>query len=246
MVKLSSKVQKPDSDLNMEDHIVSKKRVADHGEVYTRKREVNAMLDLVKQETERIESRFLEPACGTGNFLAEILERKLRVVELRYKKSQLEYERNAVLAVSSIYGIDILPDNADECRKRLLNIFDRKYTQIFKNKAKDECRDAVRFILNLNIIHGDALTLQTVSENPQPIVFSEWSPVKGSMFKRRDFAFHELLKDMNNKTKKAAPLFSDNETKESRFNSDLGKDVFIPTPIKDYPLTHFLKVGNVY
>ena len=93
----------------MDKHIVSKKRVTDHGEVYTLDREVNAMLDLVKQETERIESRFLEPACGTGNFLIEILNRKLIIVKERYRKSQLEYERNAVLAVSSIYGIGVNP-----------------------------------------------------------------------------------------------------------------------------------------
>lgn len=123
-----------------EKQVVSKQRVTDHGEVLTGRREVNAMLDFVKQETERIESRFLEPACGTGNFLTEILERKLRVVEARYGKSQLEYERNAVLAVSSIYGIDILADNVLECRKRLFDIFDHKYTDIFKGAAKDECR----------------------------------------------------------------------------------------------------------
>src|SRR5947209_1632607 len=84
-------------------HVVSKKRVADHGEVYTRPREVNAMLDLVKQETERIDSRFLEPACGHGNFLAEIVQRKLRVVESRYARSPLEHERYTLLAVSSLY-----------------------------------------------------------------------------------------------------------------------------------------------
>ena len=89
-------------------NIKSKQRVADHGEVLTGLREVNAMLNLVQQEADRIESRFLEPACGNGNFLAEILVRKLRVVEKRYAKSQLEFERYAVLAVSSIYGIDIL------------------------------------------------------------------------------------------------------------------------------------------
>jgi hypothetical protein len=108
----------------MEGQVVSKKRVADHGEVYTGKREVNAMLDLVKQETERIESRFLEPACGKGNFLTEILERKLTVVESRYGRSQLDYERNVVLAVSSLYGIDILQDNALECHQRLFEIFE--------------------------------------------------------------------------------------------------------------------------
>ncbi len=217
-------------DTGVEKHVVSKKRVADHGEVYTRRREVNAMLDLVRQETERIESRFLEPACGTGNFLAEVLERKLRVVEGRYRKSQLEYERNAVLAVSSIYGIDILEDNVAECRKRLFGIFDQAYSGLFKAAAKEECRNAVRFILERNIILGDALTLKTVGENPQPIVFSEWSPVNGSMLKRRDFTFHGLLEHAHIK---ALPLFS-----------DLGDDVFIPTPEKEYPLIHFLRVAD--
>ena len=108
--------------------VVSKQRVADHGEVYTGAREVNAMLDLVKQETERIDSRFLEPACGTGNFLAEILARKLGVVETRYAGSQLEWERYAVLAAGSIYGIDILADNVAACRERLSALFDRAYT----------------------------------------------------------------------------------------------------------------------
>ena len=176
-----------------EKQVVSRKRVADHGEVLTGKREVNAMLDLVKSETERIDSRFLEPACGTGNFLTEILERKLRVVEARYGKSQLDYERYAILAVSSIYGIDILEDNVQQCRQRLFGIFDLNYLRLFKNKTNDDCRESVRFILERNIIHGDALSLKTVGDNPKPIVFSEWSPVNGSMLKRRDFTFHGLL-----------------------------------------------------
>jgi len=213
-----------------EDQVVSKKRVADHGEVYTAKREVNAMLDLVKQETERIESRFLEPACGTGNFLTEILERKLCIVESRYSKSQLEYERNAVLAVSSIYGIDILEDNVVECRNRLFNIFDQKYTGLFKAAAKEECRDSVKYIIKRNIVWGNALDLKTVTENPQPIVFSEWSPVNGSMIKRRDFTFKGLL---DREAIKELPLFS-----------DLGDDVFLPTPVKEYSLIHFLRVAD--
>ncbi len=216
--------------IKQEKQVISKKRVTDHGEVYTSKREVNAMLDLVKQEAERIESRFLEPACGTGNFLTGILDRKLRVVESRYGKSQLEYERNAVLAVSSIYGIDILEDNVVECRKRLFDIFDQKYSSFFKEAVKEECRDAVKYILEKNIIWGNALDLKTVGENPQPIVFSEWSPVNGSMFKRRDFTFHGLL---NHAAIKELPLFS-----------DLGDDVFIPKPVKEYPLIHFLRVAN--
>ena len=215
---------------NMEKHVVSKKRVADHGEVYTHKREVNAMLDLVKQETERIDSRFLEPACGTGNFLTEILERKLRVVEARYKKSQLEYERNAVLAVSSIYGIDLLEDNVHECRKRLFDIFDQKYTILFKDTAKDKCRNAVRYILERNIIRGDALSFKTVGENWKPIVFSEWSTVNGSMLKRRDYMMSFLVKKQHQML-----LFSD--------EGDLAD---INEPVKEYPLAHFLEVADAY
>jgi hypothetical protein len=215
----------------MEKQVVSKKRVTDHGEVYTRKREVNAILDLVKQETERIESRFLEPACGTGNFLSETLERKLRVVEVRYGKNQLDYERYAVLAVSSIYGIDILEDNVLECRKRLFDIFDLAYLRHFKGAVKAECQRSVQFILERNIIWGDALTLETVGDNPLSIVFSEWSPVNGSMLKRRDFTFHGLLAHAEHKE---LPLFS-----------DLGEDVFLPSPVKEYPLIHFLRVADV-
>jgi len=217
--------------IKQEAQVVSKKRVSDHGEVYTAKREVTAMLDLVKQETDRIESRFLEPACGTGNFLVEILERKLRIVETRYSKSQLEYERYSVVAMSSIYGIDILEDNVVECRVRLFAIFNKKYVSLFKANCKDECREAIKYILDRNIIWGDALTLKTVEGAQQPIIFSEWSPMNGSMIKRRDFAFHELL---SHEAIRETPLFS-----------DLGEDVFIPEPVKEYPVTHFLRIGNV-
>jgi hypothetical protein len=215
----------------MQSQVVSKKRVADHGEVLTGKREVNAMLDLVKQESERIDSRFLEPACGNGNFLTVILERKLAVVEKRYVKSQLDFERYAVLAVSSIYGVDILEDNVRQCRHRLFSIFDCDfYSRLFENRGKNKCREAVRFILERNIICGDALTLKTVGENLRYIVFSEWSPVNGSMLKRRDFTFHGLLA---HEGMKELPLFS-----------DLGEDVFIPTPEKEFEAVHFLEIAN--
>ena len=212
-----------------ESQVKSKKRVSDHGEVFTAAREVNAMLDLVKQETERIDSRFLEPACGTGNFLIEILRRKLAVVCDRYGKSQLEYERYAVLAISSMYGIDLLLDNVIECRKRLLALFEEHYSALFKGLCKKECIDSTRFILERNIIWGDALTLFTADKKPVPIVFSEWSPVNGSMMKRRDFKFSHLVD--------CAPLDGHN------LFSDLGEDVFIPTPIKDFPVQHFLRLA---
>lgn len=215
----------------MEEQVKSKRRVADHGEVLTGKREVNAMLDLVKQETERIESRFLEPACGNGNFLAAILERKLSVVDKRYSKSQLDFERYAVLAVSSLYGIDKLPDNVSQCRERLFDVFDKVYESLFPKTSKAGCRDAVRFILTRNVIWGDALHLKTCNEPRVPIVFSEWSPVNGSMLIRRDFTFHSLL---NHEGNKELPLFS-----------DLGEDVFIPTPQKEYPPVHFMEISYV-
>ncbi|MGB9624635.1 MAG: N-6 DNA methylase [Phycisphaerae bacterium] len=197
--------------------VKSRQRVIDYGEVLTPKHIVNAMLDLVKQETERIDSRFLEPACGTGNFLIEILERKLRVVEKRYGKSQLEYERYAILAVSSIYRIDILEDNVEECRQRLFAVFDEAYTRLFKAKTKEPCRETARYILKRNIVHGDALSLKTVGGEAQPIIFSEWSLVNGSLLKRRDFAFHELVSHGSMRD----PVVS-----------DVGEEVFIPEPVK--------------
>ena len=213
--------------------VVSKQRVSDHGEVYTHPREVNAMLDLVKQETERIDSRFLEPACGTGNFLVEILARKLAVVANKYKKSQLEYERYAVLAISSIYGIDILADNVVACQDRLFESFNAQYSGLYKTQAQDKCREAVRFILRSNILHGDALTLKTVGDTAtpaSPIVFSEWSAVNGSLLKRRDFVYAHLVETSSHRE---MPLFS-----------DLDEEAYIPEPVKDYPLVHFLEVGT--
>jgi hypothetical protein len=221
----------------------TKKRVSDHGEVLTGQREVNAMLDLVKQETERIDSRFLEPACGDGNFLTVILQRKLAVVEKGYGKSQLDYERYAVLAVSSIYGIDILSDNVRDCRQRLFEVFEATYTRLFRATIRNACCEAVRFILERNIVWGDALTLKSVGEKPSYIVFSEWSPVNGSMLKRRDFTFSELLR---HEGAMQAPLFPGLESKEQLpLFSDLGEHVFIPTPVREYAPVHFLEIALV-
>src|SRR5690349_20972729 len=103
--------------------IRSKKRVADHGEVFTPSWMVEAMLDLVKDETERIDSRFLEPACGSGNFLVPVLQRKLAAVEVKYGRSSFEKRHFALLALMCLYGIELLPDNIAECRANLLQIF---------------------------------------------------------------------------------------------------------------------------
>lgn len=228
----------------MDRQVISKQRVSDHGEVLTGKREVNAMLDLVKQETERIESRFLEPACGNGNFLTVILERKLAVVEKRYGKSQLDFERYAVCAICSLYGIDILPDNVSQCRERLFSIFDELYERLFHDTSKARCRDAVRFILTRNIVWGDALTLVTGGSNQKPIIFSEWSFVQGSQLKRRDFSFHGLLR---HETVRESLLFPEpkQDGEQMPLFSDLGEDVFIPEAEKEYPPVHFLEIAHV-
>lgn len=178
--------------------VKSRERVQQHGEVFTNEREVNAMLDLVKHETERIDSRFLEPACGDGNFLAEILRRKLRVcrgyVE-QGKNTQLEYEKNAVLAVSSMYGIELLPDNAMACRERLFRIFSDEYHALYKEGIKPECLDSIRYLLSKNIIIGNALTYHRVDNPDEWIIISEWSLLGGGMMNRRDYEFCYLVGD---------------------------------------------------
>lgn len=213
--------------------VKSKERVRDHGEVFTAEREVNDMLEMVHHELVRTDSRFLEPACGTGNFLVPIYEKKLAIIKKHYGRSQLEFERYAVVATGSIYGIDILPDNVKLCRKRLFTVFNDLYMSLYKNKGKDTMRNVVRFILERNILLGDALSLKTVANQPKPIVFSEWSLVHGSMIKRRDFSFEELMPDNNGNV----DLFRQAEI------SDLGTPAFIPTPVKEYPLTHFLSLA---
>ena len=215
------------SGMNEKKQVKSKKRVADHGEVFTNDREVNAMLDLVKHETERIDSRFLEPACGNGNFLAEVLRRKLKVVDQRYANNQMDWERYAVIAVSSIYGVDILEDNAQECRLRLYQIFDDLYTSHFKDKCKEDCRRSIRFLFDRNILWGDALDF-TNPATKQPIVFSEWSAVNGSMLKRRDYMFKFLVEKSH---------------QFSLFN-DEGNPAAIDEPVKDFPLIHYLKLSK--
>lgn len=214
------------SSIENKQQVKSKQRVADHGEVFTNEREVNAMLDLIKSESERIESRFLEPAMGDGNFLAEVLERKLNTVDAKYKTIQFEWERYAVIAVSSIYGVDILEDNAIECRSRLFKIFNERYFALFKDNCNEECKRSIRFLLNRNILLGDALDF-TNPETKKPIIFSEWSSINGSMLKRRDYIFKFLVE----------------KTHQFSMFNDEGNVGSIDEPVKDFPLIHFLKLG---
>jgi hypothetical protein len=146
------------------------------------------MLDLVKAESERIDSRFLEPACGSGNFLVPVLQRKLATVHTRYNRSDFENRHFALLALMSLYGIDLLGDNAGECRENLLQIL-AEYLQVWPG---DDWRTAAAAVLAANIVHGDALSMMTRESEPQPILFAEWSYLGKGTFKRRDFRFDTL------------------------------------------------------
>ena len=212
--------------------IKSRDRVAKRGEVFTAEREVKAMCDLVKDETERIDSRFLEPACGDGNFLAEILGRKLSVVSRTYAKNPNDWEKYSVVAVSSVYGIDIMEDNAAACRKRLFEIWQKQYEKYCKKistEQKEETQKAICFILERNILLGNALSLKEVDENQNdktnPIIFSEWSLI-GTKLKRRDFVFNDLV----------------NKNYGTNLVSDSGNQAEIFSPVQDFPLVHYRKI----
>ena len=232
----------------MAGQVRSRERVAEHGEVFTGEREVNAMLDLVRQETERIESRFLEPACGNGNFLAEVLRRKLCVVRSRYGRSLPEYERYAFVATASLYGIDILADNAAECRERLYRLVEADYQAVRRKCAEagptPGFLEAVRFLLARNILCGNALSLKAVDadgkDTAEPIIFSEWSLV-GERVKRRDFRLDEML---DGSSSPQLSLWGASGTPTSEWELDEETGAMIPKPIREFPLTSIYEVGD--
>jgi predicted helicase len=193
----------------------SKQRVADHGEVFTPPWMVEAMLDLVKDETERFDSRFLEPACGSGNFLVRILQRKLAAVELKFEKSDFERRHYALLALMCAYGIEILEDNIAECRANMLEIL----AEYLKLQESDELYRAAAYVLSQNLVHGDALKMRTSDD--QPITFAEWGYLGKGKFQRRDFRLDVLT---------GSAAFS----AEGSLFAHLGKhEIF--TPVKTYP-----------
>lgn len=214
--------------------IKSKQRVADHGEVYTSHREVSAMVDLVSHEANRIESKFLEPACGNGNFLIEVLKRKVEVIGKRYSSSQVDFERNLFLATTSIYGIDIQQDNVNECQERLLVFLAENYKKLFKKSYNPQFIETLSFVLSKNILCGDALTLKTYVNDliGIPIKFTDWSIISGNLVKRKDFIFSDLVERSSHRE---MPLFSDLDDKD---------EAFIPNPVEEYPPVNFMSLGN--
>ncbi len=192
--------------------VKSKERVVDHGEVFTPPEIVNGMLELLGTEADRIDARFLEPACGSGNFLVPVLRRKLSTVTSRYGKSDFEKRHHALLGLMSIYGIELLQDNVAECRQNLLEIF-ASYLRV---GSSDHWYEAASNVLHVNVIHGDALSMTTREPDPQPITFPEWSYVGKGLFHRRDFRFDTMTK---------TSTFGDEDT----LFADLGMhEIFIP------------------
>lgn len=166
--------------------IKSKQRVADHGEVFTPPWLVEKMLDLVKGETERIDSRFLEPACGSGNFLVPILQRKLAAVELKFGKSDFEKRHHALLGLMCCYGIELLADNIAECRANMLEVF----ADYLALDVDDDLYRAASNVLSLNLVHGDAMTMRAIDDAPIRVV--EWGYLGKGKFQRRDFRLDVL------------------------------------------------------
>lgn len=199
--------------------VKSKQRVADHGEVFTPTWLVEAMLDLVKDESERIDSRFLEPACGSGNFLVQVLRRKLVTVELKFGKLEFEKRHYALLGLMCIYGIELLQDNTAECRENMLEIF-AEYLDLDES---DDFYLAASFVLSVNIVHGDARTMLT--NQGEPITFAEWGSLGKGKFQRRDFLFNLLTGRSSLKTSTEQPELWDQK--------NVGKHESL-TPIKAY------------
>jgi hypothetical protein len=195
--------------------IKSKRRVADHGEVFTPQWLVENMLDMVKGETGRIDSRFLETACGSGNFLVPVLQRKLAAVESKFGKAEFERHHYALLAVMCTYGIELLADNIAECRVNMLDAL----ADYLNLSETDEVYRAAFYVLSQNLVHGDALTMRT--HDRQPITFAEWGYLGKGKFQRRDFRL-DALTQMSS--------FS----QEGSLFSHLGKHAVF-TPLKAYP-----------
>lgn len=210
-------------------HIKSRERVAAHGEVFTPAWLVSDMCDLVADECNRIESRFLEPACGNGNFLAEVLRRKLAACQRRYHGPLLrpDFERASIQALMSIYGVELLQDNCADCRERLYQIWDKAYTENCGPEASEALRKVARFILATNILCGDALSLRQA--NGEPIIFAEWAFIDGARVKRRDFRLDALILASEKAQAGQIPMGVQG------VGYDEKRHEFIPMPLRDYP-----------
>lgn len=232
----------------MKKQVKSKERVAERGEVFTAEREVKAMCDLVATQCDNVDATFLEPACGDGNFLAEILERKLARVKKDAKTDHTAWEWLSVRAVASLYGVDIMQDNAEECRQRLFDIWNKAYKAACKKDCNEETRDSVRYILSKNIICGNALTMMCVDENQQDtdeyITFAEFKTCgRMYMLKRRDYRLDVLLK-ANEMPRKQRQLTLDSgvDDIDNYLETNPVTGEYMPKPLREYPPLHYRRL----
>ena len=243
-----------------EKQIKSKERVRTRGEVFTAAREVNAMLDLVKDEAENIDSTFLEPACGDGNFLDEVLRRKLAVCRKRYGKSAADYEKMSFLACTTLYGVDIMADNVERCRERLFETWEESFnTEAQRHREGVEKSDfhslvarAVKTVFEKNILLGNALSMKRVDERQndldEPIVFTEWKFALGDKLKREEYRFDVLLEGgtRSRASEMTFDFFGDASASVNWMvdPDDPEKKRMIPAPSKVYPLIDYWKIGD--
>ena len=224
----------------MEKQIKSKSRVSNFGEVYTAKKQVTDMVNLVDNMASEITATVLEPACGNGNFLSEILRRKLNVVKQKYKKSKSEYEKYSVLAVSSIYGVDLMDDNVRECRERLFDIWHKAYKSVCKDETMLDCEEAVKYILKHNILCGNALTMLRVdtegNDTEEPIIFAQWDLMTGDLMKRLDYRLDELMRGHNDQMDMFMYM--------NGWKYDEETHAWIPAPIREFEPVNYWEVQN--
>ncbi len=232
----------------MKQQVKSKERVAEHGEVFTAEREVKSMCDLVAAQCDNVDATFLEPACGNGNFLAEILARKLARVKKDTKGDRIAWEWLSVRAVASLYGVDIMQDNAEECRQRLFEQWNKAYKTACKKDCNEQTRESVKYILSKNIVCGNALTMMCVDENQNDteeyITFAEFKTCgRMYMLKRRDYRLDVLLK-ANEKPKNQKQISLETDIDDIynylKINSVTGE--YEPIPLREYPPLHYRRL----
>lgn len=228
--------------------VKSKERVAAHGEVFTAEREVKAMCDLVATQCDNVDATFLEPACGNGNFFSEILDRKLQRVKKDARSDRLAWEWLSVRAIASLYGVDIMQDNCEECRKRLFEQWNKAYKTACKKDCNDETRESVRYILSKNIVCGNALTMMCVDEKQQDtdlyITFAEFKTCgRMYMLKRRDYRLDVLLK-ANEKPLKQEQLTLENGIDDiyNYLETNPVTGEYMPKPLREYPPLHYRRL----
>jgi hypothetical protein len=200
--------------------IKSSKRVSEFAEVFTNQKEINSMIALVENEALRIDSRFLEPACGEGVFLISILEKKISTFYKKLKNFQEDFEISLFISVSSLYGIEILEDNVEICRAKIFSFAKDIYSNTFSQSINESYLSSLNFVLSRNIVHGNALTMEDASSG-NAINFTEWSIIKNNIVKRREYQFNDLM--------------AYQRSSEPDLFSDLGEEAFIPPVEKDYP-----------